>query len=197
MANRIVTATVTGETIKLSEKTAGAAGSFNAVSLSFTFDSAWDGTTSKIVQFLDAYGANPVNITLTSGMLVDGKYIVPIPAEPLVYAGEMTVTVRGVDFEVDGTTAERIIVSASTTMKVLNSLYEVGGATPVEPTPTQAEQLLASVNSVTGMTVSATALSTGAPATVTKTTNPDTTINLAFGLPLRIVTGKQIGRAHV
>lgn len=183
MANRIVTATVTGETIRLSEKSAGAAGSFNAVSLSFTFDSAWDGTTSKIVQFLDAYGANPVNITLTSGMIVSGAYIVPIPAEPLVYAGEMTITVRGVDFEVDGTTAERIIVCASTTMKVLNSLYTVGGATPVEPTPTQAEQLLTAVNSVAGMTATATNLSAGVPTTVTKTTNPDGTINFGFGIP--------------
>lgn len=183
MANRIVTATVTGETLKLSSNDAGAAGSFNAVSLAFTFDSAWDGTTSKIVQFLDAYGANPTNITLTSGMLVSGAYIVPIPAEPLAYAGEINVTVRGVDFEADGTTAERIIVCASTTMKVLNSLYEVGGATPIEPTPTQAEQLLAAVSSVTDMTVSATTLSTGAPATVTKTTNVDGTINLAYGLP--------------
>ena len=48
MPNRIITAAVTGETIKLSNKTAGAAGSFNAVSLSLTFDSAWDGTTKKL-----------------------------------------------------------------------------------------------------------------------------------------------------
>ena len=47
MANRIITAAVTGETIKLSNKTAGAAGSFNAVSLSLTFDSAWDETLEQ------------------------------------------------------------------------------------------------------------------------------------------------------
>ena len=69
MANRIETAVVTGESIKLSSNDAGAAGSFNAVSLAFTFDSAWDGTT-KIVQFLDTYGENPVNITLTTNLLV-------------------------------------------------------------------------------------------------------------------------------
>ena len=157
MANRIITAAVTGETIKLSNKTAGAAGSFNAVSLSLTFDSAWDGTT-KNLYFFDAYGNNAVYRLLTTDLLVDGAYIVPIPAEPLAYAGEMTITIRGIDFATNGTTAERIIMSASTTMKVLSAIAPASDVAPVEPTPTQAEQLLASVNSVTGMTASATNL---------------------------------------
>lgn len=182
MANRIITAAVTGETIKLSNKTAGAAGSFNAVSLSLTFDSAWDGTTKKLY-FFDAYGNNSVYRLLTTELLVGGAYIVPIPAEPLAYAGEMTITIRGIDFATNGTTAERIIMSASTTMKVLSAIAPASDVAPVEPTPTQAEQLLASVNSVTGMTASATNLPTGHPATVTKTTNGNGTINLAFGLP--------------
>ena len=182
MPNRIITAAVTGETIKLSNKTAGAAGSFNAVSLSLTFDSAWDGTTKKLY-FFDAYGNNAVYRLLTTELLVDGAYIVPIPAEPLAYAGEMTITIRGIDFATNGTTAERIIMSASTTMKVLSAIAPASDIAPVEPTPTQAEQLLASVNSVTGMTASATNLPTGQPATVTKTTNGNGTINLAFGLP--------------
>ena len=183
MANRIIPTAVSGETIKPANKTAGAAGSDRAVSLAITFDSTWDNTPSKIVQFLDAYGQNPTNITLTSGMIVGGAYIVDIRSEPLKYAGEMTVTVRGVEFEIDGTTVKRVIMSASTTMKVLNSLYNPNGIAPVEPTPTQAEQLLLAVNSVTGMTATATNLATGAPATVTKTINVDETINLAFGLP--------------
>ena len=182
MPNRIITAAVTGETIKLSNKTAGAEGSFNAVSLSLTFDSAWDGTAKKLY-FFDAYGNNAVYRLLTTELLVDGAYIVPIPAEPLVYAGEMTITIRGIDFSTNGTTAERIIMSASTTMKVLSAIAPASDVAPIEPTPTQAEQLLASVNSVTGMTASATNLSIGQPATVTKTTNGDGTINLAFGLP--------------
>lgn len=182
MPNRIITAAVTGETIKLSNKTAGAAGSFNAVSLSLTFDSAWDGTTKKLY-FFDVNGANAVCRLLTTDLLVDGAYIVPIPAEPLAYAGEMTITIRGIDFATNGTTAERIIMSASTTMKVLSAIAPALDVAPVEPTPTQAEQLLASVNSVTGMTASATNLPTGQPATVTKTTNGNGTINLAFGLP--------------
>ena len=101
MSNRIITAAVTGETIKLSNKTAGAAGSFNAVSLSLTFDSAWDGTTKKLY-FFDAYGNNAVYRLLTTDLLVNGAYIVPIPAEPLKYAGEMTITIRGIDFATDG-----------------------------------------------------------------------------------------------
>ena len=186
MANKLITATVTGEYIKLSDKVAGAAGSDSCTSLVITFDSIW-ASTSKIVQFLNAYGENPINITLTNDMLVDGAYVVDIRSEPLEFAGEINVTIRGVEFESDNTTVKRVMMSASTTMKVLPSFYEVGGATPVEPTPTQAEQLLASVNSVTGMTVTSETLPSGSSATVTKTTNPDSTINLEFGLP----TGSQ------
>lgn len=147
MPNRIITAAVTGETIKLSNKTAGAAGSFNAVSLSLTFDSAWDGTTKKLY-FFDAYGNNAVYRLLTTELLVDGAYVVPIPAEPLAYAGEMTITIRGIDFATDGTTAERIIMSASTTMKVLSAIAPASDVAPVEPTPTQAEQLQGEIDDI-------------------------------------------------
>ena len=140
MANRVINAAVSGESIKMSNKVAGAAGSFNAVSLVLTFDSAWDDTTKKIY-FFDAYGNNAVYILLTADLLSDGAYIVPIPAEPLVYAGEITITIKGVDFATDGTTAERIIMSASTTMKVLSAISPDSDVVPIEPTPTQAEQL--------------------------------------------------------
>ena len=59
MANRIINAVVSGETIKLSNKIAGAAGSCNAVSLALSFDGIWDGTTKK-VYFFDANGGNAV-----------------------------------------------------------------------------------------------------------------------------------------
>ena len=139
MANRVINAAVSGESIKMSNKVAGAAGSFNAVSLVLTFDSAWDDTTKKIY-FFDAYGNNAVYILLTADLLSDGAYIVPIPAEPLVYAGEITITIKGVNFATDGTTAERIIMSASTTMKVLSAILPDSDVVPIEPTPTQAEQ---------------------------------------------------------
>ena len=184
MANRIITAAVTGETIKLSNKTAGAAGSFNAVSLSLTFDSAWDGTTKKLY-FFDAYGNNAVYRLLTTELLVDGAYIVPIPAEPLAYAGEMTITIRGIDFATDGTTAERIIVSASTTMKVLSAIAPASDVAPVEPTPTQAEQLQGEIDgiinevaaipaSVTACANSATASANSATASATSATAAQT-----------------------
>lgn len=180
MANRIVTASVSGETIKLSNKLAGASGSHNAVSLAFTFDSAWDDTTKK-VYFFDAYGKNPVYRLLTTDLLVDGAYIVPIPSEPLAHSGDMTIVVRGV--EMDDDIIERIIMSANTTMKVAEATTPYNDVAPIEPTPTQAEQLLAAINSITGMTATATELSSGEPASVTKTTNLDGTINLEFGLP--------------
>ena len=177
MPNRIITAAVTGETIKLSNKTAGAAGSFNAVSLSLTFDSAWDGTTKKLY-FFDAYGNNAVYRLLTTELLVDGAYIVPIPAEPLAYAGEMTITIRGIDFATDGTTAERIIMSASTTMKVLSAIAPASDNAPVEPTPTQAEQLQAEIDdiksTVTNAYASATAAANSATASATSATAAQT-----------------------
>ena len=178
MANRIITAAVTGETIKLSNKTAGAAGSFNAVSLSLTFDSAWDGTTKKLY-FFDAYGKNAVYRLLTTDLLVDGAYIVPIPAEPLAYAGEMTITIRGVDFATNGTTAERIIMSASTTMKVLSAITPASDVAPVEPTPTQTEQLQGEIDGIKSTVTNAAPCPTAFPATSWNAPKPFTTLTRA------------------
>ena len=183
MANRVITAYCADETMQLSSSIAGAAGSSNAVTLRLSFSSVWDGTTKK-VYFYDATKAQSVCIICTTDNLVSGEadmYDIPIPAEALDVAGKLLLTVKGV--VVSGTTAERVMVSATATMDVLEADIPSGDNAPVEPTPTQAEQLLASVNSVTGMTASATNLPTGQPATVTKTTNGNGTINLAFGLP--------------
>ena len=183
MANRVITAYCADETMQLSSSIAGAAGSSNAVTLRLSFSSVWDGTT-KMVYFYDATKAQSVCIICTIDKLVSGEtdmYDIPIPAEALDVAGKLLLTVKGV--VVSGTTAERVMVSATATMDVLEADIPSGDNTPAEPNATQAEQLLASVNSVTGMTASATNLPTGQPATVTKTTNEDGTINLAFGLP--------------
>lgn len=147
MPNRIITAVVNGESIKLSNRIAGAAGSHNAVSLALTFDSAWDGTTKKIY-FFDTYGKTAVFRVLTADILIDGAYYVPIPSEPLAKAGEMTLTIRGV--EMDGETAERIIMSASTTMRVLDALVPNADVAPIEPTPTQTEQLQGQIDYLVG-----------------------------------------------
>ena len=191
MANRIVTATVTGETIKLSDKNAGAAGSFNAVSLAFTFDSAWDDTTKKLY-FFDSFYANPVYILLTVDYYNSetGVYTVPIPAEPLAYAGNMTITIKGVDFATDGTTAERIIMSASTEMKVASAIIPSTDTAPAEPTPTQAEQLQSEIDgiitdlaaipaAVTAAQNSATAASGSATAAAQSATDAETAQGLA------------------
>ena len=183
MANKIITVYCADETIQKSSSVAGAAGSSNAVTLRLSFSTAWDGTTKK-VYFYDATKAKSACIICTVDKLVSGEtdvYDIPIPAEALDVSGKLLLTVKGV--VVSGTTVERCMVSATTTMDVLPADMPSTDTAPVEPTPTQAEQLLASVNSVTGMTASATNLSTGQPATVTKTTNGNGTINLAFGLP--------------
>lgn len=148
MANRIINAAVSGETIKLSNKIAGAAGSCNAVSLALSFDGMWDGTTKK-VYFFDVNGGNAVVKVLTADLLTDGAYLVPIPAEPLQYAGEITLTVKGVNLAPDGVTAERVVMSATTTMKVLNAEVPSSDTAPVEPNATQTEQLQAEIDTLT------------------------------------------------
>lgn len=148
MANRIINAVVSGETIKLSNKIAGAAGSCNAVSLALSFDGMWDGTTKK-VYFFDVNGGNAVVKVLTADLLTDGAYLVPIPAEPIQYAGEMTLTIKGVELGADGVTAERVMMSATTTMKVLNAETPSSDTAPVEPNATQTEQLQAEIDTLT------------------------------------------------
>ena len=70
MANRIITATVAGENIKLSSKKAGTKGSLKAVSIAFTFDNAWEGTTKK-VYFFNIYGkASGVDLRLSSPLFL-------------------------------------------------------------------------------------------------------------------------------
>lgn len=148
MANRIITASVCGEYIGLSSKVAGAAGSYAAVSLELSFDSAWDGTTKKLY-FIDSLGTTGVYVILTTEMLKAGTtdvYVVPIPAEPLAYEGEMILTIRGV--EVDGETTERVIMATSARMTVTEAVMPAGDVAPTEPTPTQTELLQSEIDAI-------------------------------------------------
>jgi len=148
MANKIITVYCADETIRKSSSVAGAAGSSNAVTLRLSFSAAWDGTTKK-VYFCDATKAKSACIICTVDKLVSGEtdvYDIPIPAEALDVSGKLLLTVKGV--VVSGTTVERCMVSATTTMDVLPADMPSTDTAPVEPTPTQAEQLQSEIDGI-------------------------------------------------
>jgi hypothetical protein len=65
---RTITVSVQDEIMKLSSNNAGAAGSYNVVTLEISFGDAWDGMTKKLY-FYDAHGKNLVYILLGSSNL--------------------------------------------------------------------------------------------------------------------------------
>jgi hypothetical protein len=145
---RTITVSVQDEIMKLSSNNAGAAGSYNVVTLEISFGDAWDGMTKKLY-FYDAHGKNLVYILLGSSNLKAGEtdvYEVPIPSEPLKYAGEMTLTIKGIT--IDDEEVEHVIFTVSKPLKVLDSSYSEGGTTPAEPTETQTEQLMSMIYSM-------------------------------------------------
>jgi len=144
--NRKIVVSVRGEYAEASGHIAGASGSHNAVDLEFIFDSAWDGTTKK-VYFFDARGENPVcRILLVTDVNEAGNHQISIPSEPLVYPGEMVMTVMGVIL--DGESAERVIVSASVHFTVLEAYLPSADTEPADVTPTQAEQIQGQIDTI-------------------------------------------------
>lgn len=161
---------ITGEYIKQSGKTAGAAGSANVNRLLLSFDDSWSDFAKKVI-FHNAKGENPVEITLTTDYLVaflDGvfsEYAVPIPAEPLEYAGEMQFAIRGYN----DVTPAQIAKSVTGKLSVLQSVSHLGTTTPADPTPTQAEQLQSEIDNLLGdMSTLANTATTGATTATTK-----------------------------
>ena len=155
--NRIIKARVSGEYIKLSSQTAGAAGSHNAVELDIIFDDIWNGTSRK-VYFISADGEKTACMTLTTDLLKEGEtdeYLVPIPSEGLSCPGSMTLTVKGFHISADGTTSDRVVMSASVKMSVLKSGLPPLNYEPADLTPTQAEQLQGEIDDIKGDIVNA------------------------------------------
>ena len=205
--NRIINVNVGGNYISKDKKKAGVMGEANVTSLRITFDESWDNYAKKVV-FIDAHGANPVSIILGINQLEDMKvanvYLVPIPAEPMAHEGKMT-------FIIEGTFDNKIQKSFSDTLDVEYAPATSGATTPVEPTPTEVEQMQAQLDSILGevrgaieakediqnMSVSADTLESDASATVTKT-EQDGVVNLHFGIPrgkqgVRGLSGVYIG----
>lgn len=142
---RTIHVTVTGMFIQKDDKNGGVQGEGNATQLHIVFDTSWQGYGKRII-WRDAYGENPVAVDLTPTVegLLDGDTLTfdtPIPSEPLARPGWCTFTIDGYQ---DGDPAA-VALTVSDTLKVWpnDTDYE-----PAEPTPSQAQQILAAIEQI-------------------------------------------------
>ena len=191
--DRIIEIKISGNYLTKDNKLAGVRGEANVTKLRITFDEGWDGYAKKVV-FFDAHGSNPVERLLTADFIENivkntRVYLVPIPAEPMAEAGKMT-------FVIEGVIDNKVQKSFSDRLEVKDSPRTEEALQPVEPTPSEVDQLQASLESILGeikeavqakedienMTVTAETLKTGEASFVRKTEVNDV-VNLHFGLP--------------
>lgn len=196
--DRIIEIKVSGNYLSKDNRNAGVKGEGNITKLRITFAEDWD-SYAKTITFIDAHGENPVQRVLTTDMLEDiltdtRVYLVPIPAEAMAQAGKMT-------FVIDGYTNGVRQRSITNNLWVYDAPVIAGE--PVDPTPTQAEQLqvqidgiirdihdaidakiaaIAAKEAIENMTVSTETVSSAGKVFVEKTKQDDV-INLHFGIP--------------
>lgn len=164
MSRRIIPCQVTDEYVRGSGVVVGAAGSHNDVALRLVFGPMWAGTARSIV-WKDALGGNPTVTILGTDLLETGEaevYIVPIPAEPKAYAGDMTMTIKGA--VVDGDTETSATLTARAFFTVMESDWDEDAAESGDVNPTQAEQLQAQIEEIKDSIVAATQAATEAAA---------------------------------
>ena len=143
--NRVIDINISGFRLVKHGNAAGAQGEANVTDLRLTFDETWDGYAKKVT-FWDAYGKNPVERTLTTDLLENAAsdtrvYLCPIPAEPLAIPGECV-------FVIDGYADGKRPRSLEGTLKVWPSRMTDNAGQPVDPTPTQAEQLQVQIDTI-------------------------------------------------
>lgn len=147
---RIIECQVTDEYVRGSGMVVGAAGSHNDVALRLAFNPMWAGTARSIV-WKDALGGNPIVTILGTDLLVPGEtevYIVPIPAEPKAYAGDMSMTIKGA--AVDGEKETSATLTARAFFAVMESDWDEDAEETQDITPTQAEQFQAQLEAIKG-----------------------------------------------
>ena len=145
--DRLIEVKVNGSYLWKDNKVAGVQHEANVNVLRITFDEGWDGFAKKVT-FWDAKGLNPVERTLTADLLEDLTestriYLCPIPGEPMVEAGWMTLVIDGY---IKGKRAR----SLSTELEVKPAAFIEQADQPVDPTPSQAEQLQQQIDSILG-----------------------------------------------
>lgn len=145
---RIIPCAVTAEYVRGSGIAVGAAGSHHDVILELEFSEMWKGL-AKSITWLDANGENPTFTILTAVMLKNGTsstYLVPIPAEPKRFAGEMTMTIKGV--EVTESFETRATLTTSCRYIVLPSDFDEHAMRECDINSTLAEQLQIQIDQI-------------------------------------------------
>lgn len=158
--NRKISLSIEDIYIKYAGEAFGATGSHNALTLRMIFGSAWDGT-AKTAYFTDALGSASVSIVLGLDKLVGGAYEVDVPSEALKYAGEATVTIKGV--LTSGDTTTKAITTAAGHFRVLDSELPESAGNAGTITPSDKEQLQAEIDGLENLfTTTKTAAETAA-----------------------------------
>lgn len=148
MYRRVIPLQVTDEYVRGAGVPVGAAGSHDDVALRLAFGPMWAGTARSIV-WRDANGEHPTITALTTDMLAEGEsevYLVPIPAEPKRFAGQMVMTIKGAT--VSGGTETTATLTATARFTVMESEWSEDAETGGDITPTQAEQFQAEIDSI-------------------------------------------------
>ena len=140
--NRKISLSIEDIYIKYAGEAFGATGSHNALTLRMIFGPAWDGT-AKTAYFTDALGSASVSIVLGLDKLVGGAYEIDVPSEALKYAGEATVTIKGV--LTSGDTTTKAITTAAGHFRVLDSELPESAGNVGTITPSDKEQLQAEI----------------------------------------------------
>ena len=143
--DRSIEVKVRGWHLTKDNRNAGVQYEANVSFLRIDFDDGWD-SYAKTVTFWDALMGNPVKRVLTTDLLEDifastRVYIVPIPGEAMGEAGGMTFVIDGL---IDGKRKR----SLSDTLWVKEAPIEEEAGEPVDPTPSQAEQLQTQIDSI-------------------------------------------------
>ena len=133
----------------------GAEGSHDDVILELTFSKLWLGLT-KSITWWDALGEHPVRTILTIDTIDrddPNVYRVPVPAEAKAMAGEMELTIKGA--EIEGDLETRATMSVTTKFRILPGKWAADAGEVQDVTPSQAEQIQASIDAVRDGIVSA------------------------------------------
>ena len=145
--DRLIDVRVNGSTITKDHNCAGAQYESGSTCLRITFAENWD-NCAKTVTFWNATGTASVKRLLTTDLLEDAAvdtrvYVVPIPGEAMTDAGWNS-------FVIDGYINSMRRRTVADRLKVLPSKRADDAGDPVDPTPTQAEQLQKQIDAIIG-----------------------------------------------
>lgn len=143
---RTINVQINGEFITKDNKNGGVQGEGNATQLHLVFDNTWEGYGKRVI-WRDAQGENPVAVILANSVteMAEGanslEYNTPIPSEPLKYPGWCSFTIEG--YQDSDPASVALTVSDNLKVWVNDTFY-----TPAEPTPSQAQQIMAAIEEI-------------------------------------------------